>query len=70
MSKKDFIALADTIRNANKLAAEFDHPPVFSKDAIEELAAFCRSQNSNFNWSRWIDYIAGECGPNGGRIAA
>lgn len=70
MSKKDFIALADMIRNANQIAADLDHEPVFSQDAIEELAAFCRSQNYNFMRDRWLDYIAGKCGKNGGKIAA
>jgi len=64
MSKKHFIALADAIKQHN------DDPrslkPVFSKDHLETLARFCRGQNSSFKETRWLDYIAGECGPNGG----
>jgi hypothetical protein len=32
---------------------------------VNALADFCHSQNPNFNRSRWMGYIAGECGPNG-----
>src|SRR4030095_3780991 len=74
MTKKNFIALADAIR-------EHDAPSWLNKDALERaktsltpftheqletLAQFCQSQNSNFNRTRWLDYIAGKCGPNGG----
>lgn len=30
------------------------------------LADFCVIQNPRFNRERWLAYIAGECGPNGG----
>ncbi len=33
---------------------------------IKPLADFCASQNGDFMRSRWIAYIAGECGPSGG----
>ena len=58
MSKKDFIRLADYIRNAGN----------FTENQIEHLARFCYEQNSRFNRERWIAYIKGECGPNGGAI--
>ena len=59
MSKKDFVELADVIRENKHL---------FSSEAIGVLIGFCRNQNSAFKKDRWIDYIAGECGPNGGAI--
>lgn len=31
-----------------------------------ELAVFCKSQNGQFNREHWLDYIAGNCGANGG----
>jgi hypothetical protein len=62
VSKKHFIALADAIKTAN----HFPDAPVFSQQAIHDLASFCQSQSSNFNRERWLDYIAGKCGPNGG----
>ena len=64
MSKKDFIALADDIRYHNS----FEFNATFTPDQIKMLAAFCRRQNSNFMEGRWLDYIAGQCGPNGGPV--
>jgi hypothetical protein len=58
MSKKHFIALADTIKTSAS---------TYTSDQIGELANFCQSQNRNFNRERWIAYIKGECGPNGGK---
>ncbi len=63
MTKKHFIALADAIR-------EHDTHPFtqaqFETAQLRTLADFCQSQNPNFNRERWLSYIAGECGPNGG----
>ncbi len=61
MTKKHFIALADKIRahNATTRAA-------FTQDQLDTLAGFCMDQNPAFNYDRWLDYIAGKCGPNGG----
>lgn len=70
MSKKDFIALADMIRSANQYAAKCGQPAAFSDAAILELVTFCRQQNSNFMKDRWLDYIAGKCGKNGGVVKA
>ena len=68
MSKKHFIALADDIREHNRCAVNNGEIP-FTPDQIDVLARFCRMQNSQFNRERWLDYIAGECGPNGGRVS-
>ena len=62
MSKKDFIALADSIR---EFKVTYNEQPVASR-MVDMLADFCRTQNSAFNRKRWLAYIAGECGPNGG----
>ncbi len=59
MSKKHFIELADMIR---------DNREDFSEAAIQRLVEFCRSQNPRFMESRWIDYINGKCGKNGGAV--
>lgn len=40
----------------------------FQEHHLETLGRFCREQNPRFLMDRWIDYIAGECGPNGGTI--
>lgn len=64
MTKNQFIALADVIRLHNELTATHK----FTESHIECLADFCKSQNPNFNRERWVDYIQGKCGPNGGPI--
>jgi hypothetical protein len=64
MSKKQFIALADAIRRYHALNPV--HP--FSDAQIGLLCDFCASQNPRFLRGRWLDYIAGKCGPNGGAI--
>lgn len=68
MSKKDFIGLADEIKEM------FNPPPGFvtftkiqREEVINSMADFCQHQNPRFNRYRWIDYIEGKCGPNGGR---
>lgn len=68
MTKKNFIALANCIISANSQCSAYvqDHLR-FSDNQISRLADFCQSQNPNFNCERWISYIAGECGPNGGK---
>lgn len=62
MTKKHFIKLADFIRQLNGSNDRF------TAEQLIKLSRFCRSQNENFNEARWLGYIAGECGPNGGRI--
>lgn len=66
MTKKNFIALADAIRayseNASLPADKISIP-------VAVLADFCAAQNPNFDRQRWLDYIAGNCGKNGGKVA-
>jgi hypothetical protein len=68
MSKKHFIRLADTIRAA--MPSKENNPSVFAHWEImrDSLANFCQEQNPNFNRARWTQYIAGECGPCGGKV--
>ena len=72
MSKQDFVALADAIRNhgttidPHSTVRISDTP--FTKDQVEMLATFCGRQNGNFMRQRWMDYIAGKCGKNRGTI--
>ena len=66
MTKKNFIALADAIREHNHRNWHIVNH--FQQTHLETLADFCKSQNPNFNRERWLSYIAGECGSNGGTI--
>ena len=74
MSKKDFIALANVVIETNHKIYYSAGPesvfgePVFGIVAIHKIADFCASQNPRFNRDRWLSYIAGECGPSGGKV--
>lgn len=57
LTKKHFIALADAVRTC---------VPTLELAQLDVLADFCQAQNPAFNRFRWLGYIAGECGPNGG----
>ncbi len=59
MFKREFIDLADAIKKS---------PVKFSDKHISVLADFCQDQNRFFKRDRWLEYIAGECGPNGGPV--
>jgi len=68
MTKKCFVALADALRaekpgtnwNPNKMVQwELD---------VKAVARACGLQNPNFNRGCWLAYIAGECGPSGGKV--
>jgi hypothetical protein len=66
MTKKDFIALADLIKMYNR---NVNNEEQFTTCQIQELASFCKQSNSAFKADRWMDYINGKCGPNGGAIS-
>jgi hypothetical protein len=61
MTKRDFIAMADAIRGHTEGGP-------FTYGQLHTLADFCQSQNPNFKRQRWLDYIAGQCGKNGGKL--
>ena len=56
MRKKDLIALADSL-----------HGVKVSEDVLAALCRFMREQNPAFDEYRWREYLAGRCGPNGGK---
>ncbi len=62
MTKKHFIALADMVKHYSQYTTGFTS---FQK---ELLADFCLEQNPRFDRNRWLNYIAGTCGPNGGKV--
>lgn len=71
MTKKHFIALADAMKATKPTweASGEDVPALlqWNRD-VRSLAAFCEAQNPRFNRTRWINYVNGACGPNGGKI--
>jgi len=72
MSKKDFIALADMLRDLKEFGVpdcEWDNGYLHAlKDAEDALVGFCKAQNPRFNENRWRDYLHGKCGPSGGKV--
>jgi transcriptional regulator with XRE-family HTH domain len=56
MTKKDVVALAEELRMHNQTA---DARIEFTPDHLRVLADFCALQYPDFNWERWINYIAG-----------
>jgi hypothetical protein len=66
VSKKHFIALAECMKEARPIMHEdTDKFRQWYNDVLA-LARFCQEQNPRFNRERWIGYIKGENGPNGG----
>lgn len=53
MSKKDFIKLADYVKDHEQYCE------AFTDKQIEHLATFCHASNPAFKHDRWIDYIRG-----------
>lgn len=72
MSKKDFIALADAIRDsaATGQGQVVSEVVKWNNRHLQVLADFCRQSNPRFKEQRWFGYIRGECGKNGGKVAA
>jgi len=69
MTKKDFIALADALRETLIQATDENGSDLVNReDVIDDLVDFCKQQNPNFMENRWRDYLAGNCGKNGGAI--
>jgi hypothetical protein len=54
MTKKNYIALADMIRQDRALAGA---ESVFTDWVVSKLADFVLSQNDKFNRDRWLTYI-------------
>lgn len=59
MTKKDFISLADALRGSK-----------LSQAIVDRLCDWMQSQNPQFMRNRWVMYLNGECGPNGGKVKA
>lgn len=62
MTKKYLIQFADHLKR------ELDGERGLRMCQIEYVADFLQRVNPSFNRARWIGYIKGECGPNGGVI--
>ena len=63
MTRKQSIELANDIMRHNRWQDD-----KFTPNQLNTLAEFCQGENSNFNQQIWLDYIAGRCGPSGGKL--
>ncbi len=71
MSKKDFIALADTLRASKPIdrGSHIDAAKIAQWEfMVEQLADLCAKSNPAFKRAQWLDYVAGKVGPNGGSL--
>ena len=59
MSKKDFIRLADYLRHIDMNDAK-------SAEWLNAICDYCKASNPRFMRDRFIGYLTGKCGPNGG----
>jgi len=67
MTKKEVIALADTVREYQEDQSRngvAEKPPYL----LDRLMDFCQENHPRFDKVRWLGYIRGECGPNGGKV--
>ena len=71
MTKKHFIALAEVLRDLQPCNAPEQYREGCElqwRETLDALADFCARQNPQFDRERWLAYIAGECGQNGGKV--
>lgn len=70
MTKKHFIALADALRGTRPDMEDNHAPHLLARqqwrDDVRAVADFCQAQSPRFKRERWMDYVNGKCGPNGG----
>jgi len=76
MSKQDFIALADLLKATQPTASGEGYAYTDGLAQGErrhheyitgKLADFCEQQGKGFKRQRWLEYIAGKVGANGGK---
>ncbi len=73
MTKKYFIRMADYLTTEEvskycRIASVDGETYVLLTDLHKHLADFNHEMNPRFDRHRWLSYIAGRCGPNGGVI--
>ncbi len=70
MTKQDFIGLADAIRPVLEgpiMVHETGKPTrTIQQDLVNAVADFCQHANPKFKRERWLAYVAGKSGVNGG----
>lgn len=65
MTKQDYIKLADALRDDVEWQRQ-NIPYCFKPDLLDALCIMLQRDNPNFRARRFVGYVNGECGPNGG----
>jgi hypothetical protein len=68
MSKKHFIALANAFRESKPPEHTTELGFMQWWDDVLAIADACSNANPAFNRERWLGYIKGANGPNGGKV--
>jgi len=68
MTKKDFIRLADKVREYQEAKYRNHDIELEEPFLLDMLVEFCLEQNPRFKPSVFLGYVRGECGPNGGKV--
>ena len=70
LTKKHFIALGTTIKEMPTHTVGKNIKVVKYEDMLDALVAFCRGENPYFSEDTFRGYVAGTCGPSGGKVKA
>ena len=68
ISKRDFITLADALREERPGKNWDANKHVQWELDVRAVARACKGLNWRFKLERWMAYVRGECGPNGGNL--
>jgi hypothetical protein len=68
MSKKDFIGLADIVKDIGNMTDWQDEGNAVISEFELRLCDYFKMTNERFKEDRWLSYIAGTCGKNGGKV--
>lgn len=74
MSKKHFIAIGECLR-MHRLQLERTMPDTAERDRVfdallADVIGTLKRTNPNFMSERFRNFVAGQCGPNGGKVKA
>lgn len=71
MTKKDFIAIGSVLEELHPSSLRLEEDEARGAErqwarTVERLADLFQTKNPRFMRERWLDFVHGRCGPNGG----